>query len=101
MSDDFRRERAEYLGALNHPPLESSMSDYYRVIRPSSLPMRCPLVATLVFYLTMDRLSAPGWLFGVVGVIMATVWMAWIYGMAVNVAVDAPGFGKRSTKQDD
>jgi hypothetical protein len=35
------------------------------VIKSSSLPMRSPLGFAMLFWLLLDRLSAPGWAFGV------------------------------------
>lgn len=99
--ENYRRERAAYLRSLDaaysiDPPEEASMSDIvrYRVIKPSSLPMRCPLVSSIVYWLLLDRLGAPGWLYVIVAVLMAFVWLAWAVGGWVNQSVDAPGFGK-------
>lgn len=49
-----------------------------RVISGKQLPSNPPLVSTLVYWLALDKLAAPGWAWGVVGTIMAVIWIAWI-----------------------
>lgn len=49
-----------------------------KVVHGKNLTMRCPLVATLVFWLVLDRLDAAGWVWGAVGVVLVIGWIAWI-----------------------
>jgi hypothetical protein len=49
-----------------------------RVIRLQSLPTRLPIISTAVLGLLLDRIDAPGWLWGALGVIVATAWAATI-----------------------
>lgn len=111
--DDYRRERRAYLRdtirTLNFPPppqevrmsLLSNNTDIarYRVIKHSSLPMRCPLVSSIAYWLLLDRLHAPLIAFILVGAVLTFAWIAWIIGVAVNVSMDADGFGKITTKE--
>jgi hypothetical protein len=53
-----------------------------KVIPYRNLPARPPLVATLVLSLGLDRIHAPGWLWGAVGVVIAFAWFAYFYAQA-------------------
>ena len=55
-----------------------------KVIDPKQLPMRSPLVATLVFWLALDHWNAPGWAYGAVGVVMAVAWILWFATLYLN-----------------
>jgi hypothetical protein len=41
------------------------------------LPVRIPIVGMLTFWLTLDRLQAPEWVWGVFGVFVAVTCVAW------------------------
>ena len=49
-----------------------------RVIAMNQLPMRPPIIPTLVYWLVLDRLEAPGWVWGVVVTLTAAAWIVWI-----------------------
>lgn len=59
-----------------------------RVIRRANLPMRMPLWHTLVLYLFLDRLHAPGFVWGAVGLYLALGWGVWIYAQFTESPVD-------------
>jgi hypothetical protein len=42
------------------------------------LPSRSPLIVTLVSYLMLDRLSAPGWIWGALGLFLVAMWVGYI-----------------------
>ncbi len=46
-----------------------------KVISYKSLPVRFPVVPTVVALLVLDRLKAPGWIVGAVGVVLAFMWI--------------------------
>ena len=48
------------------------------VVSWKNLPMRMPLMFTAVCYLLLDRLAAPGWVWGVVGTLVIAMWLTWI-----------------------
>lgn len=55
------------------------MSDRPQRIAKKYLPMPSPLLITLVTWLLLDRIEAPGWVWGACGVmllILAAVWIA-------------------------
>lgn len=52
-----------------------------KVISRKNLPTRMPLALTIALGLLLDRCAAPGWVWGVVGTLMAVVWIAVIFGM--------------------
>ena len=54
------------------------------VIHPSCLPSRLPLPATAAIALVLDRLHAPGWVWGGCGVLVLIFWAVAIYGMATE-----------------
>lgn len=49
------------------------------VISFKNLPMRMPLSFTALWALVLDRLNAPGYVWGAVGVLMLAIWFAWIH----------------------
>lgn len=59
-----------------------------KVIDAQNLPMRCPLVGSLVLYLVLDKFDAPGWAWGAVGLLMLILWIAWIADTLNNEKVD-------------
>lgn len=63
-------------------------------IKYTSLPLRSPLLPSIVLALLLDRLSAPGWLWGAVGTIMAFATIGFLYERFAGVERDVPGFGK-------
>lgn len=38
-------------------------------------PAKLPIIPTIVFWLALERLSAPGWAWGVVGTILVVGWV--------------------------
>lgn len=67
-----------------------------KVIKMNNLPTRLPFVATLVYYLVLDRFNAPGWVWGAVGVLMLLVWILAIVNLMREEDVDL--FFKESEK---
>ena len=51
------------------------MSGKKKVIPYKSLPARLPGWATVVLWLWLDRIKAPGWLWGAAVVLMAIFWI--------------------------
>lgn len=47
-----------------------------KVISSKNLPMRMPLIGTLVWWLVVDKLGAPGWVWGVLGTLLVVGWIA-------------------------
>ena len=41
----------------------------------TNIPTRLPVAVTLVTYLCLDKWSAPEWLWGVLGIIFAVIWI--------------------------
>lgn len=65
------------------------------VIKSSSLPTRSPVGIAIVFWLLLDRLSAPGWAFGVLWTLVALMALIWIASFWAESARDVPGFGEK------
>jgi hypothetical protein len=59
-----------------------------KVIRYENLPRNLPLFQTLVIWLVFDRLSAPGWLWGVVVTLVVLIWSVSIFAMATQKQID-------------
>jgi len=53
-----------------------------KVIAGSQLPIRLPMTSTLVWYLLLDKLNAPAWIWGAMGVIMGLLWCVAIVAVA-------------------
>lgn len=64
------------------------------VIKSSSLPMRSPLLFAIVMWLLADRLSAPGWVYGVLWTIVALLVILFVYSRFSTTFRDVPGFGE-------
>lgn len=43
-------------------------------IKHSNLPPRFPLVGTVFWWMFLDYINAPGWVFGVVGTFLIIMW---------------------------
>jgi hypothetical protein len=47
-----------------------------KVIDSENLPARLPLWSSITVWLLLDRLQAPGWVYGVMGTLFAIIWIA-------------------------
>ncbi|WP_426106382.1 hypothetical protein [Massilia sp. TSP1-1-2] len=65
-------------------------------IKASSLPMGSPLGIIILFGLLLDRLAAPGWVWGVVGTLALALVIEFIRQRTVGQEHDVPGFGELS-----
>lgn len=66
-----------------------------RVIDASCLPLRMPLLPSIVLWLLLDRLQAPGFVWGIVGTIMALLWISWVCcKLGYEESVKPAGFGE-------
>lgn len=59
-----------------------------KVLHPKHLPGRLPLLQTLLWYLFLDKIHAPGWVWGVMGTLMVLVWAVSIYNLIVEEKVE-------------
>jgi hypothetical protein len=59
-----------------------------KVLSFSALPSRLPIWQTATCWLMSDRLHAAGWVWGVLGSLMALLWMGSIAGMIREEQVD-------------
>lgn len=59
-----------------------------KVISYKNLPTRWPVVATIAWWLLLDRLDAPGWLWGTLGTLLVIAWVACIYNICVQEQVN-------------
>lgn len=54
------------------------MKTTIKVISYKNLPARAPILLTAVAYLYLDRYNAPGWVWGIVGTLMAFLWISYM-----------------------
>ncbi|MBW9334569.1 hypothetical protein FEE59_13705 [Herbaspirillum sp. RU 5E] len=54
------------------------------VISRKNLPVRLPMPLTISLGLLIDRLDAPGWVWGVAGTAMAIIWISAILLLAAE-----------------
>lgn len=59
-----------------------------RVISANNLPFRMPLWQTIALLLLLERLGAPPFVWGVVGVLLLFCWIVFIYDALTRVSVD-------------
>jgi hypothetical protein len=70
-----------------------------RVVLPrDAFPTRIPIWATLVLGLLLDRIGAPGWVWGVAGSVMLLLIGGAIYLVSIEDAKKLPGYG--NVKED-
>jgi predicted PurR-regulated permease PerM len=55
-----------------------------QVIGRRYLPAQLPIFQTLTAWLFLDRIHASGWVYGVIGTLLAVVWIACIYALATH-----------------
>lgn len=58
-------------------------------------PASPPLLASVVLYMALDLYHAPGWLWGVIGTLMAFLWLGWGILRWTQETKPLPGYGKQ------
>lgn len=64
----------------------------FPVVKVEHLPVRSPLLLTLVTWLMLDRLSPSGWVVGVVATLVVLVWAGFFIRLWHEDAMPVPGF---------
>ena len=59
-----------------------------KVIAGKNLPIRLPITLSILLWLLLDRLGAPSWVWGVVGTLLAIVWIVAIYAVFTQESVE-------------
>ncbi len=59
-----------------------------KVISGKNLAIRPPILLSVVLWLLLDRLAAPGWLFGVAGTVITVFWILFIVDALNHEDVD-------------
>lgn len=52
-----------------------------KVISYKNMPVRLPVGGSCVLYLLLDRFQAPGWVWGVLGTLLAILWIVAVHKM--------------------
>lgn len=55
-----------------------------KVLSTDCLPWRLPIFPSITLWLLLDRVRAPGWVWGVVGSFMFAIWCGAIYEMSTQ-----------------
>lgn len=58
------------------------------------MPAQLPVQTTALAWLLLDRLAAPGWVWGVVGTVLALFWVLAIVRMVTDKPKALPGYGQ-------
>lgn len=67
-----------------------------RIVLPlSHIPAKPPLLASIVYYMALDFYQAPGWAWGVVGTLMAVIWIVWLIVALQQEERALPGYGDK------
>lgn len=64
-------------------------------IKSSSLPARLPVGFAILMWLLLDRLAAPGWVYGVLWTVVGLAAIQYIWCVCTTVEKDVSGFGER------
>lgn len=65
-----------------------------RTVLPwGAMPARLPTHTTALAYLLLDRFSAPGWAWGVVGTFLAVAWVGSIIRLCTDKVRPLAGYG--------
>ena len=64
------------------------------------IPARAPLTDTVLAYLAMDYYSAPGWIWGSVGALIAFLWLGYVATLVSQRTRAMPGYGEHEDKDD-
>lgn len=58
-----------------------------KVIDLSEIPTKPPIIGTLVWWLVLERLDAPGWVLGAMGLVLVVGWVAWMVDVSMRESV--------------
>jgi hypothetical protein len=72
---------------------EAGMKSKRVVIPVNHYPTRSPALATAVLYMALDIYKAPGWVWGVLGTLMAAAWIGWVITLRKQEEKPLPGYG--------
>lgn len=66
------------------------MREPRRVLSGTCLPVRMPLVFSILLWLLLDRFAVPGWAWGIAGTLVLFIWIIWVWDVATrdNVELD-------------
>lgn len=64
----------------------SKKREYF--IKAKNLPPKLPLMATAFWWMFLDYVSAPEWLFGVFGAALLILWIAFFHQIFTKVSKD-------------
>lgn len=59
-----------------------------KVVPYKNMPMNMPLWPSTTMWLMLDRLNAPGWLWGVCGTCLAVAWLCWVIDVCTRDPLD-------------
>lgn len=59
-----------------------------KVLKPKYLPTRAPVSLTMATCLLLDRVKAPGWVWGVVGTLLMVLWVAFFASLGREEMVE-------------
>lgn len=62
------------------------------LIKRNNFPSTMPLYPTIVLWLLLDRLGAAGWVYGIVGTLLAFGWIGWAIQTYLSRDVDLYDF---------
>ncbi|RFP19178.1 hypothetical protein D0T23_05195 [Duganella sp. BJB475] len=66
------------------------------VIKSSSLPMRSPVGAAVLYWLLIEHIGAPGWAYGMLWTLVGIGSIAYLVSFFMEVCSDVRGFGDDS-----
>jgi hypothetical protein len=69
------------------------------VLTRLQLPTTLPIWSSLTAWLFLDRVQAPGWVWGVVGTVFAVLWAVSIYSLWIETPVPLKELDPRSSRR--
>lgn len=62
-----------------------------KVINPQNMPINMPILNTMVFYLMLEHLNSPGYVWGVIGTVVILGWIVWIIDILTRETLEPFG----------
>ncbi len=70
--------------ALHATKINEKIKKGRMVFKYENLPWRNPVISQIVWWLLLDRLGVPGWIWGIFISVLVVWWVVWIHAVTVT-----------------